>query len=120
MRDFRIGVGTPRYDERARFRAAEKQRVADRDTRLLVGNVGELVGRGDIADRVDVRIGGLQVVVDLDAGGAIVLDARGFEVEIFDIGRASGADQYFIRRNFLDARLARGNQDFLRTALLDA
>ena len=89
--------------ERARFRAPEKQRVANRDARVLVGDVGEFVGRGDIANRVDVRIGGLQIVVDLHARCAIILDACRFEVEAFDDRRAAGADQNFIGRDFLVA-----------------
>ncbi len=63
----------------------------------------ELVRRGNIANRIDVRIGGLQVVVDLDAGVAIGLDTGGFEVEVVDVGGAACADQNLIRSDFLGA-----------------
>ena len=68
MGDLRVGVGAPRNRQGAQTLAAEEQRVLDHDARRGVGGMRELVFQADVAGRVDARIGGLQEIVDPDAG----------------------------------------------------
>src|SRR5487761_1660690 len=79
----------------------------------------ELERRRAISGRVDARIAGAQVVIDMDSRDAIVLDVRGFESKAFYGRGAAGADDNFIDGDFR-LRAARFDaQNLVAAAALD-
>jgi hypothetical protein len=72
--------------------APEEERVLDDDRGMRVGEVRELEEGSDVAGGEDPRVGGAQALVDLDPG-LVVGDARRFEAEVLDVGRAADGDQ---------------------------
>ena len=76
--DLRIGERGP-GDHRvigAKFPEFSEQRIHRRVPRLMRGGVRELIGAGDVAAGVNVRIHGLQVFVGLDRARSRHRDAE--------------------------------------------
>ena len=67
--------------------------VLDHDLGQGVGDVGELVREADVAGGEDPRVGGLEPVVDFDAGLDAVVDAHDFEPQTLDIRRPAHAHE---------------------------
>ena len=66
--------------------------VLDRDDALLGGLVGERLGVDEVADRVDLRVRGPLVLVDLDLAVLLQLDPGLVEAEALDVGAAAAGD----------------------------
>ena len=66
--------------------------VLDRDDALLGGLVGERLGVDQVADRVDLRVRGAAVLVDLDLAVLLQLDPGLLEAEALDVGAAAAGD----------------------------
>src|SRR5215831_5973347 len=79
---FRIGIGTPRNDQSARFLTTEEERVLQHHARRGISDMGELVRRADIAGRVNASIRGAQLIVNLDTS-VIKGDPSSVEVKTF-------------------------------------
>ncbi len=67
-------------------------RVLDRDDALLGGLVGERLGVDQVADRVDLRVRGPLVLVDLDLAVLLELDPGLVEAQALDVGGAAAGD----------------------------
>lgn len=79
------------------------EQVAHRVRGLVAGVVGELRPTGDIADRVDVRLAGLEQLVDRDASPSR-LYAGVAEVQRLDVRRAADGDEDLVDTQFTRAR----------------
>ena len=66
--------------------------VLDRDDPLLGGLVGERLGVDQVADRVDLRVRGPPVLVDLDLAVLLELDPGLVQAQALDVGRAAAGD----------------------------
>ncbi len=118
--DFRVGINAPGNCEAACAVASEKQRVADHDSGVRVAQMRELQGRAYVAGGKDVRIAGLQIVIDPHAGFAVVLHARGLEADFLHVGRAPSGHQDFIDLDFATRAAMLQAHDTARRAPPDA
>ncbi len=66
--------------------------VLDRDDALLGGLVGERLGVDQVADRVDLGVGGAAELVDLDLAPLGQLDPGRLQAEPLDVGGATAGD----------------------------
>ena len=89
---FGVRVGHPRDRIISDSGRQPEQGVPDHDTRVVIGDMGELQSADDVADRIDVLVGRAQVSIDRDAVRR-GRNAGALEPEAFDRGRAAGRDQ---------------------------
>ena len=92
MGQFGIGIGYPGQRRVIHLRGQAEQRVADDDSRMVAGDVGEFRPAADIADREDAPVGAAQPRIDRDA------TRRGFDTghlqaEARGVRSAPGGDQ---------------------------
>ena len=71
------------------FFARAAQRVTGCDLALIDRNVHEHVRAGDVADRVDIRIAGLPILVDVDARDVVARNPDVVEAQSHDIRNAA-------------------------------
>jgi hypothetical protein len=104
VRQFGIGVGHPRDDERARLLPAEEERILNRDPRQRVGGVGELVPGAHVARGKHAPIRRPQPIVHRHALFRRV-DAGRLQTQVFDVGRPAGRHEDRISRDVVVASL---------------
>jgi hypothetical protein len=117
--DLRVGVGTPGDGQGAGPGAPLEQGVLQHDARHGISGVRELETRADITGGVDVRVGGLQPVVDGNPVPLVMAHADLVEIEAPHVGHPAGADQDLIDDHLL-FRAAGEVNDLLVAPLLDA
>ncbi len=61
-----------------------------------VGGVREFIRQADVSGGIDARVGGLQMVVDVDPVRPVVLHAGSLEAESVDIGDPSDGQEDLI------------------------
>src|SRR5262249_49806646 len=88
VRNFWIGVGAPGHVQRAHLLPTEEQRILNYNAGGKIRGMGEFPSQANVPDSVDARVGGLKVIVDLNAL-AIGLNVGSLQVQPLDIGRAS-------------------------------
>jgi hypothetical protein len=93
VRDLWIRVGAPRDGEGGEPLASEEERVLDHRARGEVGGMGEFRRHAHVARRVDTGIGGLEMIVDLDAVAIVIGHANGLEAEPLHVGHPPRAHE---------------------------
>ncbi len=102
MGDLRVGVRTPRNDERAGAPPAEEQRVLNGNPRHRIRGMRELELRADVARGVDPVVGSAQSVVDGDSLFR-VRDTCRRQIELLDVWSSSGRDENLVALARADA-----------------
>src|SRR5262249_94258 len=92
LREVRVGVGDAGYRSGTGAGPQAEQRVSDHDARMIVGEMGELCVADHVADGIDARICGLELLVHLDAA-SVVDDAGTLEAQALDVRLPPGSDQ---------------------------
>ena len=99
-RDLRPRVGRARHLEVVDVLGLCAGDVADRRDALVRGHVREQQAADDVADRVQVRLGGAHPRVDLDEA-LLDLGARRLEADVVGVERATGGDEHLLGAELL-------------------
>ena len=94
-RDLRPRVGRARHLDVVDLLALGAGDVVHGGDALVGGDVGEQQTTDQVADRIEVRLGGAHAAVDLHEA-LLDLGARRFEADVLRVGRATGRHQHLL------------------------